>query len=78
LRTAAPVIPAYILNGPPTIQQVTTMYTGASQEAIAAQFAAAMLEYQMYNTALWDAIEPFLSGSKARTNQWTAFRRRNS
>ena len=60
LRTAAPVIPAYILNGPPTIQQVTTIYKGASQETIAVHFAAAMLEYQMYNTALWDAIEPSL------------------
>jgi hypothetical protein len=60
LRTAAPGIPAYILNGPPTIQQVTTIYKVASQEAITAHFAAAMLEYQMYNTALWDAIEPSL------------------
>jgi len=60
LRTAAPGIPAYILNGPPTIQQVTTIYKGASQEAIATHFAAAMMEYQMYNTALWDAIEPSL------------------
>ena len=60
LRTAAPGIPAYILNGPPTIQQVTTIYKGASQEAITVHSAAAMLEYQMYNTALWDAIEPSL------------------
>jgi len=45
LRTVAPGIPAYILNGPPTIQQVTTIYKGASQEAITAHFAAAMLEY---------------------------------
>eukprot|EP00900_Chrysochromulina_parva_P019644 jgi/Chrpa1/27681/Chrysochromulina_OHIO_Genome00026893-RA len=60
MRTAAPVIPAYILNGPPTIQRVTTTYKGASQEAIAALFASAMLEYQMYNTALWDALEPSL------------------
>ena len=61
LRTAAPVIPAFILNGPPTMERVSTIYKGASQEAIAAQYAAAMLEYQMYNTALWDAIEPSAS-----------------
>ena len=60
MRTAAPVIPAFILNGPPTMERVSTIYKGASQEAIAAQYAAAMLEYQMYNTAFWDAIEPSL------------------
>ena len=41
MRTAAPVIPAYILNGPPTIQRVTTTYKGASQETIAALLASA-------------------------------------
>ena len=60
LRTAAPIIPAYILNGPPTIQRVTTIYPGASRETIAANYAAAMMEYQVYNTAFWDAIEPSL------------------
>ena len=33
---------------------------GASEEAIAARYAAAMMEYQVYNTAFWDAIEPSL------------------
>ena len=60
MRTAAPVIPAFILNGPPTMERVSTIYKGASQEAIAAHYAAAMLEYQVYNTAFWDAIEPSL------------------
>ena len=60
LRTAVPVIPAIILNGPPTIQRVTTIYKNASQEAIAAHYTVAMIEYQMYNTAFWDVIEPTL------------------
>ncbi len=60
MRTAAPVIPAFILNGPPTMERVSTIYKGASQEAIAAHYASAMLEYQMYNTAFWDAVEPSL------------------
>ena len=60
LRTAAPIIPTYILNGPPTIQRVTTIYPGASREAIATHYAAAMMEYQVYNTAFWDVIEPTL------------------
>ena len=60
LRTAQPIIPAYILNGPPTIQRVTTTYQGASQETIAAHYAAAMMEYQVFNTAFWDVVEPSL------------------
>ena len=60
LRTAQPIIPAYFLNGPPTIQRVTTTYQGASQETIAAHYAAAMMEYQVFNTAFWDVVEPSL------------------
>jgi hypothetical protein len=57
MRTAIPIIPNYILEGPPTMKRVTTALPKASKEELEAAFAASMMEYQAYNMALWDAID---------------------
>ncbi len=49
-----PIIPNYILEGPPTMKRVTTALPKASKEELDAAFAASMMEFQTYNTALWD------------------------
>jgi hypothetical protein len=53
MRTAIPIIPNYILEGPPTMRRVTTALPKAAKEELEAAFAASMMEYQAYNTALW-------------------------
>ena len=57
MRTAIPIIPNYILEGLPTMKRVTTALPKAAKEELEAAFAASMMEYQAYNTALWDAID---------------------
>ena len=58
MRTCVPIVPNYILEGPPTMKRVTTALPKASKEELEAAFAASMMEYQAYNTALYDAIDP--------------------
>ena len=57
MRTAFPIIPAFILEGPPTMKRIATVYPKASKEELDAAYTASMMEYQAYNTALWDAID---------------------
>ena len=40
------------------MKRVTTALPKASKEELEAAFAASMMEYQAYNTALYDAIDP--------------------
>ena len=57
MRTSTPSIPLIVLDGPPTAEELVTKYRQATNEERAEAFAAAMAEYQAYNTWLWDLID---------------------
>ena len=58
MRTCVPALPAYILQGPPTPEQVLQAYE-ATQEpttTASAMYREAMRDYQILNTRFWDLI----------------------
>ena len=58
LRRAA--VPSWVLEGPPTPEQVAQKYPKATVEERGKEYQAALAEYQAHNTSVWDVLEPAL------------------
>ena len=68
MRRASPRVPLVVLDGPPTMDQVSDKFRGATIEDKKKVLADAMAEYQVHNTNLWDIVRPGRSSqSAART-----------
>ena len=68
MRRAVPRVPLVVLDGPPTMDQVSDKFRGATIEDKKKVLADAMAEYQVHNTNLWDIVRPGRSSqSAART-----------
>ena len=65
MRTSQPKIPRWILEGPPTKEEINKLHKEATSEVRATKYSEALHEYQEWNTIFWDMIEPTLDFSGA-------------
>ena len=65
MRTSQPKIPRWILEGPPTKEEINKLHRESTSEELAERYSEALHEYQEWNTIFWDLIEPTLDFSGA-------------
>jgi hypothetical protein len=65
MRTSQPKIPRWILEGPPTKEEINKLHRESTSEERAERYSEALHEYQEWNTIFWDLIESTLDFSGA-------------